>query len=286
MINIIDPHLHLFDLTRGDYHWLKPENPPFWPDKSTICRSFSSEDIQLHPPLKLRGFVHIEAGFDNQHPINEISYLQQTVPISYRAIAFADITAEPVAFSHMIEVLLQSQHVVGVRYIFDHNAVDILSSPAIHANFLLLADKGLIFECQMPLADKKAVTLLCVLLSQIPRLKIIINHVGSPTGEDKSEQANCWYQGLLALSAFSTVAIKCSGWEMVSRSYSHHWLKNMVLTCVDVFGEHRVMLASNFPLCLFSTSYQNYWQQLVNVIPNSLFNNLCYMNAKKWYNVE
>ncbi|MDO6427540.1 amidohydrolase family protein [Thalassotalea sp. 1_MG-2023] len=286
MIKIIDPHLHLFDITQGDYYWLKPENPPFWADKPIIHRSFTCANIELQPPFSLCGFVHIEAGFDNQQPIKEVEYLQQTVTLPFTAIAYANITDEPVVFKQTITALMQNRHVVGIRYILDDNAIEILSNTNVKENFLWLAENSLIFDCQMPLANKKAVSLLCTLLSQTPTLKVVINHLGSPSQIDEKVINNKWYQGLLALSAFPSVAIKCSGWEMVSRSYDHQWLRTMVLTCVDVFGEHRVMLASNFPLCLFTVNYQEYWQQVIDVIPNSLIPNLCYKNAKKWYNVE
>ncbi|HCM48032.1 MAG TPA: hypothetical protein DIS98_11195, partial [Colwellia sp.] len=67
-INIIDPHLHLFSHSRGDYHWLKSENPPFWPDKHLLQQNFYIEDLNkalVNEEIKLKGFVHIEAGFDN-----------------------------------------------------------------------------------------------------------------------------------------------------------------------------------------------------------------------------
>ncbi|WP_286269458.1 amidohydrolase family protein [Thalassotalea hakodatensis] len=286
MIQIIDPHLHLFDITQGDYYWLKPENPPFWADKPIIHRTFTCENIELQPPLSLCGFVHIEAGFDNKQPIKEVEYLEQAVSMPFTAIAYANITDEPAVFKAAITALMQYQHVVGIRYILDNNALDILSNANVSQNFSLLAEKSLIFDCQMPLANTKAVSLLCTLLSQTPALKVVINHLGSLTKADQNNISNKWYQGLLALSAFPTVAIKCSGWEMVSRNYTRQWLRGMVLTCVEVFGEHRVMLASNFPLCLFSMNYQDYWQQVIDVIPNSLQQSLCYKNAKTWYNVE
>ena len=71
-MHIIDPHIHLFALAQGKYHWLKPENPPFWPDKYKICRNVTEQELSLTKPLHLDGFVHIEAGFDNERPHLEI----------------------------------------------------------------------------------------------------------------------------------------------------------------------------------------------------------------------
>ena len=67
MITVVDPHVHLIALADGEYGWLQPSNPPFWPDKSIIARSFSPADLTLSAPLALHAFVHVEAGFDNAH---------------------------------------------------------------------------------------------------------------------------------------------------------------------------------------------------------------------------
>ena len=63
-MKIIDAHLHLFDLQAGEYRWLSPDNPPFWPDKPVIAKNFSESDLVVSAPEQLSGFVHIEAGFD------------------------------------------------------------------------------------------------------------------------------------------------------------------------------------------------------------------------------
>ena len=70
----IDPHVHLFALQEGDYHWLKPNNPPFWPDKDVIAKSTYEHHLRRASKGKLTGFVHIEAGFDNERPWREIDF--------------------------------------------------------------------------------------------------------------------------------------------------------------------------------------------------------------------
>lgn len=44
-MKFIDPHIHLFNLALGQYQWLKPENPPFWPDKNIINNNFTESDL-------------------------------------------------------------------------------------------------------------------------------------------------------------------------------------------------------------------------------------------------
>ncbi len=105
MITVVDPHVHLIALADGEYGWLQPSNPPFWPDKSIIARSFSPADLTLSAPLALHAFVHVEAGFDNAHPHREVAYLEQ----HYLSSADLSVTAErAVTLSEQLPLSKQS----------------------------------------------------------------------------------------------------------------------------------------------------------------------------------
>ena len=124
MIKIIDPHLHLFNLKQGDYQWLKAENPPFWSDKKIINHSFTEKDLQLSSPFELAGFVHIEAGFDNQQPWREIAWLEKTCSLPFRSIAGINLLLPSNEFQQTLDKLSKYQSVIGVREILDENAFE------------------------------------------------------------------------------------------------------------------------------------------------------------------
>jgi len=77
-------------------------------------------------------------------------------------------------------------------------------------------------------------------------------------------------------------AIKCSGWEMLSRDYQFEYQRKVVSACAEVFGVDRVMLASNFPLCLFSKNYDEFWQTSID-IDEKQKQAFVYDNARSWY---
>ena len=90
-------------------------------------------------------------------------------------------------------------------------------------------------------------------------IKLVINHAGCPP-----ENINCrawknWQQSLQSLSHLENISIKCSGFEMINRDYSPTWQQLVINQCLKTFGLDRTMLASNFPLCLFTGSYQKSW---------------------------
>jgi len=295
-MKIIDPHLHLFELSQGKYAWLQPENAPFWPDKKLIHRDFFESDLQLDAPLTLAGFVHIEAGFNNQQPWQEIRWLEQSCKLPFRSIAGINLFLAGEAFLSAIIQLKQYPSVVGVREILDEQAVEYLSKPLVHQNLTQLAQHHLIFELQMPLSNLLAVELLVNILSEVPDLKVIINHAGWPPypsthSDSKDHHADGqlfkdWQQGLALLSQHQQCEIKCSGFEMADRCYSEQWFEDIITSCINYFGINRVMLASNFPLCLFNSSYAQNWQkhQQSSIFTTAELNKLNYLNAKRLYN--
>jgi predicted TIM-barrel fold metal-dependent hydrolase len=92
----------------------------------------------------------------------------------------------------------------------------------------------------------------------------VINHVGLG---GMNESSVCqWQQNLEKLAAIPTIKVKASGWEMADREYNFAQVTQTLSILLKVFGDKRVMLASNFPLTLFSCSYQAYWENIVTAL--------------------
>ena len=286
MMKIIDPHLHLFDLDKGQYDWLKVENPPFWPDKAAIANNFSEQDIHLSSPLKLAGFVHIEAGFDNTNTWREIEWLEQSCRVDFRSVAMLDITLLPVVFSQQLTKLLRYKSVVGIRHILDDDALAILNNGNSKDNLQQLAKHKLSFELQLPITNDKVTQQLLKVISVTPELFYCINHAGwPPVALEKDNNAPLnWQENIKKLSQFSNVYIKCSGYEMADRQYSKQWQEDIISVCIANFGISRVMLASNFPLNLWHSTYQQNWLNHYNLhYSKSELNKLCYQNSYGFY---
>lgn len=294
VIKIIDPHLHLFDLSRGDYHWLKSENPPFWPDKSVIQRDFTIADLTASlnevannstgiksstdtNKLELAGFVHIEAGFDNEQPWRELSYIEALLDESYdvpldkplRTIASIDLLSSPSEFESSLQKLKSYSSFVGVRHILDEEALTTLINNYAQQNFATLNNaKNLIFELQVPLSlktdNEQLTSLLIQTIAKNSQLRFVINHAGFPP-KDKNDEWLLWQENIAEIAKYTNVFIKCSGFEMTDRNYSMAWFSQVISYCISQFSMDRVMLASNFPLCLLSNkSYGEYWQSVLS----------------------
>lgn len=294
-MKIIDPHLHFFYLEQGDYHWLKTGNAPFWSDKALINKTFQESDLQLEPPIVLTGFVHIEAGFDNNQPWRELAALVLTSHKLYRCIANINLTASTQCFKESLAALAQFDSFIGVRHLLDEQALSLLTNKQVTQNISLLnsfttgAQQSLVFEIQMPFFSSASTQALCDMIQSNPNLRFVINHAGFPPEQTQNKAWQCWQQNLLKVASFSNTAIKCSGWEITNRHYQPAWVNECLAVVFALFGSDRMMLASNFPLCnLSKSSYQAYWKSMIQcsffqLLTEQEKSALCSDNALKWY---
>jgi len=281
-MKFIDPHIHLFDVALGDYGWLKEENQPNWPDKPIINRSFDQDDLVVDSTLSLAGFVHIEAGFDNERPWREIAWLEQHVSLAFSAIAGVDVTLDPAKFKLMINKLTQYKSVVGIRHIFDEDAVEILSHRNTSSNLQYLQMQGMIFETQIIGDDDAAVEHYCEMAWKNPHLQLILGHANF-CGVD-AQAFSPWLINIEKVAKNTNVMIKASGWEMMERAYSFTHVVKVVNVLIEVFSPGRVMLASNFPLTLFSQSYADLWSKYASLsLPSDILGQVTFDNAKRIY---
>lgn len=260
-MNIVDGHLHFFALQAGDYHWLKPQNPPYWKDKQAIALPCDERSLTLSCGHTLAGYVHVEAGFDNERPWREIRYLEQHAQLPFKSVASIDLCGEG-TLSH-IQTLAGFSSVAGLRHILDEQAVSILTHPKTKHALKRSSEYGLSFDVQLDVGDDKAVSALLRLLEALPALSVIINHAGSALlgSAVTTAYVKQWRINMKALAQCSRVAVKLSGWEMHCRNWHWRSVQNVVVETVAIFGMSRVMLASNFPLSNWRHSYQELWLQ-------------------------
>lgn len=292
MQKIIDPHLHLFDLKKGKYAWLLPNKPPMWPDKALIRRDFNLCDVSLNNDINLAGAVHIEAGFDNQQPQNELNWLENHVfthdiALPYKAIAFANILLAPDVFTKQINALQKYNSLIGVRFIFDENSYEVSDFRNISANLGEINARGLCFEFQCDFTNTALIEAFYEVFATLKNLKVTISHAGfAPIHSTENKRIwHVWFSNMEKFASLANVNVKCSGFEMMLRDYGQHHMQGVIEKVVLLFSEKRVMMASNFPLTLFKLSYLQYWQLTIASVQAAGINTnaLVHDNAQAFY---
>ena len=254
---IVDPHVHLWDLSRARYGWLQDDPLPNNPagDMSPIAhRDYLLKDYLADVgPWRVEKIVHVEAGMPRGLQLGETDWLQaiadqQGYPIGI--VAGADMLDPDL--DALLEAHAQRANVRGVRQIIcwhadplkTYNDRDLLDDPVWEAGFALLAKHKLSFDLQLyPTQMTKA----AALATRHPDIPLIINHAGLPTDRDGAGM-KLWRDGLRLLAAHPHVSIKISGLGITDRAWTLESIRPIVLECIDIFGTGRAMFASDFPV--------------------------------------
>ncbi|MDK2594965.1 amidohydrolase family protein [Pseudoalteromonas obscura] len=275
-MKIIDPHLHFFDLEKGQYQWLK-HNPPAWNNIEQIKQNHLPSDLQDMSSVSVAACVHVEAGFDNSNPINELQWLESVVPpLPYKAVAYAKIDNPPELFNAALKKL-HHPSLAAIRDITEGEDAERLLSPNVIRNIQHLSELGLHFEAQFEVHNSAVSEHLFEIHQTHKNSRLVINHAGFMTCRDN------WQDNIEKLAKLNNCFIKFSGQELLDAPMNPQQQLDVLLT---QFGPTRVMLASNHPVCLIEHDYQRQWAhyyELVQQIDPTLWQALSFDNAKRIY---
>jgi predicted TIM-barrel fold metal-dependent hydrolase len=169
----------------------------------------------------------------------------------------------------------------GIRHILAHDAqVKLLSPPGVMATaqfregFARLQELGYTFDAWM---YHPQLPELIDLMEAFPTSRVVINHVGGRINvgtyaQDQEAVRAVWLRDLRALSRYPNLHMKLGGLGMpfyslgfdrtvgdaASADLAEAW-RPFLEPSIELFGAHRCMFESNFPVDKDSCSYRNLW---------------------------
>jgi predicted TIM-barrel fold metal-dependent hydrolase len=254
-IPFVDAHVHLWDLSHLRYPWLSPPFAEDGPNGSVaaIARDYALDDYLADAaPWNVRGIVHVDAGADPAHAIDETVWLEGIA--AQRGMPNAIVAFAPL-HDPGVEAMLERQaahpHVRGIRHIVNwhpdprrsYTVRDLTRDAQWRAGYALLGRYALSFDLQCYPAQMAG---LAPLIARHPDVPVIVNHVGMPVASDADGVA-CWRDGLRALAAIPHVAIKLSGVGFIDPAWTIDRVRPFVLEAIDLFGPQRCLFASDAP---------------------------------------
>jgi predicted TIM-barrel fold metal-dependent hydrolase len=270
-MQIVDPHMHLWNLETHRYPWLsKPRSGWFTGPYDLLARNHELADfLRAAGDIEVLKMVHVEAGHDPSDPVAESSWLQSIADDLSSGgrpngiVAAADLSRPDV--EKTLEGHKAFPSVRGIRQIlnfhespfYDFVGKHFMRDPAWQAGFKLLRKFGLSFDLQIyPSQMLEAADV----AKRNPETTIILNHTGMFIDRDTVAGWRTWRDGMRALAACPNVMVKISGIGMID----HHWtvesIRPLVLETIDCFGIDRSMFASNFPVDGLYGSYPDLWR--------------------------
>ena len=286
---MIDAHHHLWDLNAVDYPWLMEKGKKrFFGDPTAIQRNYLIDEHQkLASAHGFTGSVHIQVGakdgLKEAKWVNKI--ISENPSWSMAQVAFCNLSGEQREIQ--LDDLQKLSSVVGVRQIIgrspeeDANSKtnELLTSDGFMAGLQSISDRGLSFDLQIiPELSK-----ICAdVLSQFPKLQVILCHAGSPYNRT-TEGLRAWASDLNHLSKLPNVSCKLSGLGMFEHNWTQSSVTPIVTTVMTQFGPERVMFGSNFPVDSLSSTFDELFRRLDNIIDEKDSEDIFFQTAKRIY---
>jgi len=275
-LQVVDPHIHLWNPQTHSYPWMKSAGGNFMGPCDAILKTYEVREFLADTAgVDVLKVVHVDAAHDPADPLEETRWLQSLADapgsrgMPHGIVAYADLSA-PGADALLAEHA-QFRNVRGIRQTlnvhpdpyYDYVGRHFMREPAWRRGFALLARHRLSFDLQiyppqMPEAAELA--------RMHPQTTIILNHTGMFVDRSSVAGWRAWRDGLRALAQCPNVHAKISGLGMIDHQWTIESLRPYVLETIDAFGHERAMFASNFPVDRLYGGYAALWQAFDRIV--------------------
>jgi L-fuconolactonase len=275
----IDSHQHYWHFNTADYGWMG-EN------MSVIKRDFLPTD--LLPELKsidFDGSVAVQA----RQSLEETNWLLQLAdehPHIKGVVGWLDLQSEQA--EEQIAAFAKHPKAAGVRHVIhDEEDLDFMLRPAFIRGVQLLEKYDLAYDILI-FPTHLANTIEFV--KQFSDKQIfVVDHIAKPLIKDGI--VSPWKEDIVALAKFPNVYCKLSG--MVTEADWNTWKPENIRPYLDVimdaFGPERILIGSDWPVCLVAGKYSEVMQVVIDYISTFTEKEQALMlgeNAAKAYGIK
>lgn len=241
----LDAHQHFWKYSPEDYGWITGS-------MESIRRDFLFPDLE--PLLNAQGF-HGSIAVQARQSLAETRWLLAMAadhPRIKGVVGWVDLCSLDVRAE--LEELASNPQLVGVRHVLQDEPDDaFMLRPEFRRGIAQLEPFGLVYDIliyprHLPLALK--------LVREFPRQQFVLDHLAKPAIAEGLLEP--WASDLRALAGCPNVACKLSG--MVTEARWHGWSAQdfapYLEVALEAFGPDRLMIGSDWPVCLLSGSYE------------------------------
>ncbi len=229
---------------------------------AALRRDFLPDDLK--PVLEISSFdgsVAVQAR-QSLEETRWLLHLAELSPWILGVVGWVDLQSPDVR--SQLEALSRNRKLVGIRHIVQSEPDDrFLLRPDFLRGISVLEEFNLAYEI---LIYTKHLPVAAEFAKCFPRQRFILDHLAKPP--IKTGNIDSWAQGISRLAAFPNVFCKLSG--LVTETDWQHWNPEQIVPFLDVafeaFGSDRLMIGSDWPVCLLAASYG----RAVNVVKNYL----------------
>lgn len=273
----IDAHQHFWSYNSAEYPWIKSD----WP----LRRDFFPQDLE---PLLMQNSFSACVAVQARQSLEETRWLLQLAgEHSFVAgvVGWVDLRSD--RLEEELECFLPNPKLVGVRHVVQDEPDDrFMLRPDFLRGLGRLRSYGLtydilIFPKQLPAAIEIA--------RMFPDQPFVLDHMAKPLIKDQVLEP--WSRQIRELGQSPNVHCKISG--LVTEARWGHWQPADFRPYLDriweVFGEDRLMVGSDWPVCLLGGDYEkvmNLAEDFLSQFPSATREKVLGRNAKKFYGLK
>jgi L-fuconolactonase len=240
----IDAHQHFWIYTPAEYDWIDDS-------MAALRRNFLPEDLK--PELATNGFQG-SVVVQTRQTLEETRWLLELSdrsPSILGVVGWADLRSPDIR--SQLKVLAQNSKLVGIRHIVQSEPDDrFLLQPEFLRGVSVLEEFDLAYDI---LIYTKHLPVAAEFVERFPRQRFVLDHMAKPP--IKSGNIDSWAHGIKRLAEFPNLFCKLSG--LVTEADWQHWRPEQIVPFLDVafetFGPDRLMIGSDWPVCLVAASY-------------------------------
>jgi L-fuconolactonase len=244
---IVDAHQHFWGPARGDYGWLKPDNP--------IHRVFSPADLR---PLMTEAGVDATILVQAAPTPAETDYMlgiARDTPWVLGVVGWIDLLAPDAA--DQVRRRASDPLFLGVRPMLqDLPDPDWILQPALAPALEAVAAEGLVFDA---LILSHQIAAIAELARRHPRLAIMLDHGAKPRLGDADAMLR-WARDMEKLAAMPNVTCKVSGLlTELTPGGTRDDVARAVGVLFDLFGTDRLVRGSDWPVLTLAGTYPDWF---------------------------
>jgi L-fuconolactonase len=242
----IDAHQHFWEYSAAEYAWIDDS-------MSALRRDFLPQHLKAELESNgFRGSVAVQA----RQTLQETRWLLQLAqdsPWILGVVGWIDLRSPDVR--SQLKTLVRNPKLVGIRHVVQSEPDDrFLLQPEFLRGISVLEEFDLAYDL---LIYSKHLPVTAEFVGRFPRQRFVLDHMAKPP--IKSGKIDSWAKGISRLAEFPNVACKMSG--LVTEAEWNHWSPEQIIPYLDVafeaFGPDRLMIGSDWPVCLVAASYAN-----------------------------
>ena len=252
---LVDAHQHFWRYDPGEYGWINDSMP-------ALRRDFLPADLK--PELARNGFdgtIAVQA----RQSLEETRWLLElagATPFILGVVGWVDLRSPQVR--SQLQAFARNPKLVGIRHVVQDEPDDqFMLQPEFLRGVSLLEDFDLAYDI---LIYPRHLPVAAEFVRHFPKQRFVLDHLAKPP--IKTGSIDSWARGIRELARFPNVFCKLSG--LLTEADWQNWKPEQLSPYLDAvfesFGPARLMIGSDWPVCLLAASY---WR-VIDVVKNYL----------------